>query len=157
MQDLHDYPSRGARALVLLHERELRAFLPVWRRAAAAGIPLPVTEDPSYASLDALLRHVLRAARGYAVWICQVLELPDPGIRPTPEEDRVAAEAEEYGEHVLERWRVALAAVDDERMEGAAHTSRWGAPYTIDSMLEHAVMHPLRHAFQLEELTAARG
>ncbi len=26
--------------------------------------------------------------------------------------------------------------------------------YSIDSMLEHAVMHPLRHRFQLEELIA---
>jgi SAM-dependent methyltransferase len=30
------------RALVALHERELRAFLPVWERARAAGLALPL-------------------------------------------------------------------------------------------------------------------
>jgi hypothetical protein len=28
-------------------------------------------------------------------------------------------------------------------------------PYSIDAMLEHAVMHPIRHSYQLEELMAA--
>jgi hypothetical protein len=27
--------------------------------------------------------------------------------------------------------------------------------YSIDSMLEHALVHPMRHAFQLEEMLAA--
>jgi hypothetical protein len=27
----------------------------------------------------------------------------------------------------------------------------------IESMLEHAVLHPMRHRFQLEELMEARG
>jgi hypothetical protein len=29
--------------------------------------------------------------------------------------------------------------------------------YTIDAMLEHAVMHPIRHTFQLEELVQRAG
>jgi hypothetical protein len=32
------------------------------------------------------------------------------------------------------------------------YTSRWGQEYTIGAMLEHAVMHPMRHAFHLDEL-----
>ena len=30
--------------------------------------------------------------------------------------------------------------------------TRWGSPYSINAMLEHAVMHPIRHRFQLENL-----
>jgi len=30
------------------------------------------------------------------------------------------------------------------------HESRWGVKDYVDAMLEHAVMHPIRHAFQLE-------
>ena len=97
------YRSRAVRAMVLLHEEHLRRFVQTWRLAMAVAASLPPTADPSYASLGALERHVLSAAVGYLVWICEVLRLPDPEVR------------------------------------------------RIDSMLEHAVMHPIRHSFQLDE------
>jgi len=150
------YTSRGVRALVLLHERHLREFLETWRAAKAANLSLPETKDPSYASLETLLRHVLRAARGYVVWTCENLGLADPAIRATPEPEAIEAEAETYLEHLLARWRVSLVELDDERLEHAEFRSPWGATYCIDGMLEHAVMHPIRHAFQLAELLAAR-
>ena len=53
--------------MTLLHEEHLRAFVVVWRAARQAGVALPATADPNYASLEVLLQHVLRAARGYAV------------------------------------------------------------------------------------------
>ena len=62
-------------------------------------------------------------------------------------------DADEYMEHVLERWRTAqLREVSDEQLETPEYPSRWQTRYSIDSMLEHAVMHPIRHAFQLDEL-----
>ena len=42
---------------------------------------LPKTDDPAYESLDTLLHHVFRAARGYMTWMCEVLELPDPEMQ----------------------------------------------------------------------------
>ena len=74
--EMPDYAYRGARAMALMHERSLREFLPVWRRAKAAGIALPQTDDPNYQSLDHLLLHVIRAARNYMDWMCEQLELP---------------------------------------------------------------------------------
>lgn len=149
--------SAGVRALVALHERELRAFLPVWERARAAGIVFPTTSDPAYASYGALLFHVLGAARGYLVWICASLEIADPEVNPTPPADRIEGKAKEQLEHLADRWRVALAEVPDERLEDRGYASRWGPSYTIDAMLEHAVMHPIRHRYQLENLLAAAG
>jgi uncharacterized damage-inducible protein DinB len=151
----NEYRSGGARALVLLHERHLRSFLETWFRARAAGVTLPRTDDPSYASMETLLRHILRAARGYMTWMCEKLELPDPGIEPTPEADLIEARAREYMEHVLEKWRSPLAGVTDEQLEKEMYPSRWGTEYCIDAMLEHAVMHPLRHEFQLQKLMDA--
>ena len=52
---------------------------------ACRVVGLPQTHDPAYASLDTLLRHVLGAARGYMTVMCEVLELPDPEIRATPD------------------------------------------------------------------------
>src|SRR5262249_11339864 len=103
---LTHYRSRAARALVLLHEREMRQFLPVWHRAVATRILLPATDDPDYASLETLLHHVLRASRGYMTWMCDQLGLPDPGIEPAPGPEVVAREAARYLEHLLERWRI---------------------------------------------------
>jgi hypothetical protein len=151
------YRSRAVRALVVLHDDHLRRFLDTWKRARTASIVLPVTDDPAYASLDTLLRHVLGAARGYMTWMCEMLELPDPQIRVAPDAAVLAAEADGYMEHVLERWRAPLQQVTDDQLERPEYPSRWQTRYCIDAMLEHAVMHPIRHAFQLEELMMAGG
>jgi hypothetical protein len=143
--------------MVLLHEEHLRRFLETWRRAAAAAVSLPATADPSYSSLDVLGRHVLSAAGGYMVWMCQMLKLPDPGICPAPDAADFARDADGYLEHILERWRDSpLREGPDDRLETPEYPSRWQTRYSIDSMLEHAVMHPIRHTFQLEELIKVR-
>jgi len=150
------YRSRAVRALVLLHDEHLRRFLVVWNQARAASVVLPTTDDPAYASLDTLLRHVLAAARGYMTWMCEKLEFPDPEIRLAPESALLAKDPDSYMEHVLERWRAPLRDVGDDRLEAPEYASRWQTRYCIDAMLEHAVMHPIRHAFQLEELMRKR-
>ena len=146
------YRSRAVRALVLLHDEHLRRFLVVWNRAQAASVALPKTDDPTYVSLGTLLHHVLGAAGRYMTWMCQVLELPDPGIRIPPEPADLPREASTYMEHVLEKWRTPLLDVGDDRLLTPEYPSRWQTRYCIDAMLQHAVMHPIRHAFQLEEL-----
>jgi hypothetical protein len=150
------YRSRAVRALVLLHEEHLRRFLVVWKQARAVPVVLPKTDDPAYASLDTLLHHVLRAARGYMTWMCEVLELADPTILAAPEAAVLSRDPESYMEHVLEQWRRPLQDVGDDRLETPEYPSRWQTRYCIDAMLEHAVMHPIRHAFQLEELMRKR-
>lgn len=153
--ELNRYRYGGARALVLLHERHLRSFLDVWKEAKAAGVMLPETENPDYESLDTLLRHVLAAARSYLTWMCENLRLPDPDIRPAPDVTEIEAQADAYVNHLLERWRLPLADVEEERFDNPTFTSRWGVDYCIDAMLEHAVMHPIRHEFQLANLMRA--
>ncbi len=156
MNDLNDYKYRGARALVISHDKYMRNCLKTWKQAKAANVKLPETTDESYESLETLLHHILRAARGYMVWICKQLELPDPGIRATPDIDKVEVEADSYLEHVLERWPLPLAGVPEEKFGPHSFISNWGEAFSIDSMLEHAVMHPIRHEFQLRELLEAR-
>ena len=143
--------------MVLLHEEHLRRFVRTWRLALANAVTLPPTADPAYASLGALGRHVLGAAGGYLVWMCEMLTLPDPGVRPAPDTTAIIREADDYMEHVLEQWRAApLRGVSDDQLEAPEYASRWRTRYCIDSMLEHAVMHPIRHAFQLDELIKGR-
>jgi hypothetical protein len=153
-QELPEYRWRGARALVILHDQAMRDFLPVWREAVRRGVRLPATTDPDYASLNTLLHHVFRASRSYMTWLCEKLELPDPGMEPAPQPDGVEREADRYLEHLLERWRTPLAGVDEARLQ-PVFKSRWGADLSCESMLEHAVVHPIRHRFQLDELMEA--
>jgi hypothetical protein len=62
-----------------------------------------------------------------------------------------------YLEHVLERWRTGpLLEISDDQLETPEYPSLWQTRYSIDAMLEHAVMHPIRHAFQLDELIKGR-
>jgi hypothetical protein len=149
---MEDYSYGGARALVALHEKHMRSYLETWRKAKQIGVTLPQTADPAYKSMETLLRHPLKSSRGYIVWICQKLELPDPEIDPVPEIDLIERSAEEFLEHLLNRWQLPLRDVPEERFFDRTYTSNWDAEYCIEGMLEHAVVHPIRHEFQLANI-----
>jgi len=151
-KSLPEYRYGAARTMVFLRGQYLLECLDIWQQAKAASIVLPETDDPSYVSLEGLLSHVLRADRGYLVWICKMLELPDPQIDPAPALDVIADQASSYLAHLIARWTTPLADVDEERFYRQEYESNWGVRYCIDAMLEHAVMHPILHREQLEEL-----
>ncbi len=145
----------GARALVGLHEKHLRTFVARWWEADRRDLTLPVADDPDYASREALLSHVLICAAGYLVWICRHASLPRPDVGSKPEADGLTARAETHLETILDAWRTALVDLTPDQAYEPAFPAPWGPPYCLDAMLEHAVMHPLRHAHQLERWLAA--
>ncbi len=144
----------GAQALTELHATHIRSFLSVWQQAKAAGITPPACEDPDYDSLEHILAHVLGAARGYMVWMCECLELPDPGIPATPDLQAIEKAAGDYTEVLIDRWRDPLVGMTEEQSNTPAYLSGWKVLYCIDAMLEHAVMHPIRHEHQLRKWLA---
>ena len=133
---MKNYAHRGARALVLLHERALREFVSDWREASAAGVQPPSTTgggdgnggDPNYRSLDTILRHVFRAARGYMTWTCRTLDLADPEIRDAPEVEALAEGVQDHLEHLLECWALPLADVSAHAFDEVSAASSWGRP-----------------------------
>lgn len=151
MEDIA-YKYNGAKALVALHEVHIKSFYETWKQAKQLGVKLPVSDDPYYKSLDTLLYHVLRSARGYMIWMCDKLQLPDPLINETPSADIIKEKADEQISHLLERWKLPLVNVEPKLFEDKVYKSNWGVDYCIDAMLEHAVMHPIRHEFQLKNL-----
>ena len=150
------YEYGGARALVALHAEHLRKFMATWRRADNQAVELPASANPDYASREVLLAHVLGCAARYLTWICEKLELPEPNLEEYPDPAGFAARADEYLEDVLAAWERPLRGVTEASADSRVYESWWGVPYCIDAMLEHAVMHPIRHAHQLEELLARR-
>jgi uncharacterized damage-inducible protein DinB len=151
MNILPPYKYGSARTLVNLHSEYLLVFLPVWRKAKAVNLPLPETDHPGYVSLETLLIHVVNAARSYMVWMADKLELPDPQIDPVPTVEFVEVEADGYLTHLIEKWKTPLQNIDEDSFD-QVYESNWGVKYSIDSMLEHAVVHPILHRIQLEEL-----
>lgn len=152
MNPLPAYRYGGARTMVFLHGQYLQKFLEVWQKAKVSKIVLPQTDDPNYVSMETLLRHVLGAAGSYMIWMCEKLGLPDPEIKPPPKLEIIEAEAEPYLTHLISQWQMPLAEVEEERFHKPEYPSNWGTRYCVDAMLEHAVMHPILHRVQLQEL-----
>ena len=152
MNDFPEYRYKGALALVKLHEIHLQSFYETWKQAKRLNIKLPDSDDPYYKSLDTLLYHLLRSARGYMIWTCEKLGLEDPQIKETPPAEMIEEKAVEQLAHLFKQWRLPLANVEPELFEDKVYKSNWSVEYCIDAMLEHAVMHPIRHEFQLKNL-----
>ncbi len=150
--ELKKYNYNGARSMVLMHESYMKSCYKTWLEAKKFNLTLPETDDEDYKSLDTLFSHILRAARNYMIWICKNLNLPDPEINKEPGPDKAEAEAEKYLIHLFDKWRLPLAVVPEEYFHDPTFKSNWGVQYCIDAMLEHAVMHPIRHEYQLRNL-----
>lgn len=149
------FRSRGVRALVQLQMNEMDQLFKVWRKAKRLGVKLPATRDPAYQSVDLLMRHPLRACRGYLTWLCEVLGRPDPKVPDPPEAENVAAQGAAYLKVLAKAWERHVAWMPGKVLDSfTVYKSRWGAPMTVEAMFEHAVAHPMRHRFQLEELIA---
>jgi uncharacterized damage-inducible protein DinB len=69
----------------------------------------------------------------------------------------IAHKSRAFVDGVLEAWRRQLALLEDAELAPSVYQSRWGEDYNIEQMLEHAVVHPMRHRIQLERLMAQRG
>src|SRR5262245_27751187 len=148
-----EFQSRAVRSLVELHERELRSFLDVWRRFVASDLPMPDAHgDEHYENRERLGAHVLMAARGYLTrigeWVGRPVTDVDGNLDPYP----IIARASAFADEVLAAYRRHLAAITDEEVVPQVHRTRWGELMSVDNLLEHAVVHPMRHRIQLERI-----
>jgi uncharacterized damage-inducible protein DinB len=152
-----EFKSRAVRSLVELHETEMKKFFDVWDRFVASGLPLPEARgDADYQSRDHLVGHVVRAARNYLTWIGEQLGRPVTDVDLEADSLKIAPRAKDFVAEVISAWRRHMPLIADEELEPAAYKTRWGVLMTIESMLEHAVVHPMRHRIQLERLLEAK-
>ncbi len=149
------FKSNAVRSCVELHEIELRRFLDTWRAFCGSGVGLPPTDDPSYRSNDHLAGHVLRSARNYLRWIGQCVNRPVTDLDSETDLIRIAARGPAFLDEVLAGWRRHLEVLEERELAPVSYKSPWGEDYNIEQMLEHAVVHPMRHRIQLERLMEA--
>ncbi|HUI65588.1 MAG TPA: DinB family protein [Bacteroidota bacterium] len=110
----------------------------------------PQTTDPDCRSIQTIMNHVVASGYGYADYIRNAFGVPSERP-PASLLDRTRAmegltRMLEYTAFTLEgRWTYSF-----EQMGAVRIDSRWGVRYDMEQMLEHAIVHILRHRRQIE-------
>jgi catechol 2,3-dioxygenase-like lactoylglutathione lyase family enzyme len=112
----------------------------------------PHTEDENCRSVQSIMTHVVRAGYGYADYIRDQLHIPrsSPASNPVSHQDveeRFNAMLEYTVETLDGRWEM-----DWEEIAAIFIDSRWGVRYNLEQLLEHAIVHIIRHRRQIERL-----
>jgi uncharacterized damage-inducible protein DinB len=110
------------------------------------------TQDENCRSVQTIVTHVVQSGYGYADYIREQLSTPrsSPVVGPVPHQD---AEAEinamlDYTANTLDgRWEMS-----EDEITRTFIDSRWGVRYDLEQLLEHAIVHILRHRRQIERL-----
>lgn len=112
------------------------------------------SEDPDTVSLQAIARHTVAAARGYAAYVLKARGLPadaEAALGPvrveSPSDLRPQlAQALRFTERALE----GMYDMPWQEVAALKFQVRWGPTYDPESILEHAIVHLLRHRRQVE-------
>ena len=148
------YREGAVGALMDEYERavwELRRLVERMDEESLARVVDPETPDDDCRSAQTVVSHVVNAGYGYADLLRKLFAVPS--TRP-PRALLSRGEALEQLDAVLAytvetldgRWRMS-----DEEITGAVINTGWGVRYDIEQLLEHAVVHVLRHRRQIEK------
>ena len=111
------------------------------------------TEDPDCRSIQTVLTHVVRSGFGYTIYIENSIGLNKPRL-----EGEILTDAGKY----IDALNLMYAYCEDflkknpgiaiEQMDNTKKiTTNWGQQYDIEQLLEHAIVHILRHRRQIEK------
>ena len=110
------------------------------------------TQDEGCRSIQTILNHVVRAGYGYAGYIREAFatdaKRPEVPLGKRLESLDQLEVMLSYTVATLEgKWELS-----DEEIQAVQIHSRWGAMYDLEQLLEHAIVHVLRHRRQVERL-----
>lgn len=108
------------------------------------------TSDEDCRSVQTIISHVVGSGYSYADYLREVFSIPSsrpaPGLLPHHDAVPRLREMLDYTVATLEgRWGMTW-----EEANGHLIQTRWGATYNIEGLLEHAIVHILRHRRQIE-------
>lgn len=110
------------------------------------------TKDPDCMSVQTILNHVVRSGYGYANYLRVLfkmlyIELQEKYEVKNPMEaiDNLRDMFSYTDSTLNEKWFMT-----DDELESGVIITRWGQPYNIEQMIEHAIVHILRHRRQIE-------
>jgi uncharacterized damage-inducible protein DinB len=109
------------------------------------------TDNEDCRSVQTIMSHVVRAEYGYADYIREQFSItstrPQPKLLSRGEALTQLDAALRYTAETLDgRWEMS-----DEEISATVIKSRWGVVYDVEGLLEHAIVHLLRHRRQIEK------
>lgn len=109
------------------------------------------TEDRDCRSIQTVISHVVRAGYGYANYVREQFSRDAEPFEPIQIAHREIGEEIDkmlgYTVQTLDgRWEMT-----DDEICAVKINSRWGETYNLEQMLEHAIVHILRHRRQIEK------
>jgi len=157
---LSDYRNGAIGSLVDEYEKALEEFKSVLRGISESQYKKIVdteTENEDCRSIATMTTHVVRAGYLYAKYIRGAMKLEDIKI-PDTDVDYLDIDValDSMFEETLRvfdgRWDDMDRDLGDKYID-----SSWGMRYNIDQMLEHAIVHLLRHRRQTEKFILIQG
>ena len=112
------------------------------------------TKDDDCRSVQTIISHVVNAGYGYADYLREFFSIlsarPVRRLRSRQEFlERFDAMLQYTAETLGKRWEM----TEEEIARTVIH-SRWGPTYDMEQLLEHAIVHVLRHRRQIEKFIA---
>lgn len=148
------YREGAVGALLDEYERavwELRRLVELLAEEDVLRVVDSQTEDEDCRSVQTIVSHVVNSGYGYADLLRKVFAMPSTrpprallSHREFPE--RLDAVLVYTAETLEGRWRMT-----HEELTGAFMDTGWGVRYDVEQLLEHAVVHVLRHRRQIEK------
>lgn len=146
---------RAVNAILAEYERALKelqyVIATISNKDLAATID-PHTSDPNGKSIRNILAHVVGSAFSYAIYIRESMDhaIPRPGLRHRD----TALEYIRDLDEVIVFTRDTFKTIYDYSLEKFDYPdkikTKWGQSYDIEQMMEHAIVHVLRHRRQIE-------
>lgn len=131
--------------------RELQALLRSLTNDDYIRISNPESPDPDCLSVQTIMRHTISAGFGYATYIGEEIGVvrQRPEI-PLLEKNEAIKRLDDMFDYSLQTFEGKWAMTEDE-MGSVVFKTGW-SEYDIESMLEHAIVHILRHRRQIEKI-----
>lgn len=131
---------------------EYKAVLRTLSPQQFTAIADPLTQDKGCVSVQSVTNHILLSGYGYLYMIAkQFGDLPYERKKEadTSTIETACAELDALLKHSEERLTPKVSITDEEIINNIIK-SPWGQTFDIDQLLEHAVMHIIRHRRQIE-------
>ena len=147
------YRSGGVGAMMDEYERAASDLVPIVSGISDAEFERERdsrTADPNCRSVQTIMNHMIGSGYGYADYIRQAFSVPSgrptlPVLGRTRSLDQLSHMLAYTAETLEGRWEYS-----DEQVSAVRINSRWGVQYDMEQMLEHAIVHILRHRRQVE-------
>ncbi len=150
------YRPGGLGAMMDEYERAARDLFNILASCSEAEFTaIHENEDETMRSIQLIMQHVVRSSYGYINKIRKTM-----GIEVTEKAPETVDSAADAIEKLTASLRYNAATFEggwkmtDEELDTVTMLAPWNVNYTLEQMLEHAIVHILRHRRQIERLLA---